>query len=71
MKGDDKMKALQIEHRSMWCEPEMTIHLIDDFSDYKKELIAKRFDVKSIDEISVGSYVEDATRRITFVEIND
>ena len=65
------MIGLNVEHKALWYEPEYNVHKIGDFSPYKQQLICKRFEVESIDELTVGTYVENDNFRVTVVEIDD
>lgn len=65
------MLALSIEHKSIWYEPESEIYPIGDYSKTKQEEIAERFGVNSIDELKIGSYIEDDNVRVIIVTIKD
>jgi hypothetical protein len=47
------------------------VHPIGDYSETKQKEILKRFEVKTMDELKVGSYVEDDDVRVVIVEIED
>ena len=65
------MLGLSIEHRSIWYEPEYEIYPIGDYSKTKQEEILSRFGVESMEDLKVGSYIEDDNVRIVVVEIED
>lgn len=65
------MLGLSIEHRQFWYKPEYMVHPIGDYSETKQKEILKRFEVKTMDELKVGSYVEDDDVRVVIVEIED
>lgn len=65
------MRGLSIEHRSIWYEPEYEIYPIGDYSKTKQEEILERFGVESLEELKVGSYIEDDCVRVIITEIED
>ena len=65
------MIGLSIEDKISWNRPIIRVIPIDDFSEFKKQLICEKFGVDSVDALKVGSFVEEDGERTTVVEIED
>jgi hypothetical protein len=65
------MLGLSIEDSYCWNRPTLRVIPIDDFSDFKKQLICEKFGVNSIEELKVGSFVDVNDERTTVVEIEE
>ena len=65
------MLALSIEDKYLWNRPTLRVTPIEDFSDFKKQLICEKFGVNSVDELTVGSFIDADDERTTVVEIDD
>lgn len=65
------MIGLSIEDKISWNRPIIRVIPIDGFLDFKKQLICEKFGVDSVDELKVGSFVEEDGERTTVVEIED
>lgn len=65
------MLALSIEDKLCWNRPIVRIIPIDDFSDFKKQLICQHFEVPTIEQLRPGMFVDNDNERTTVVEIDD
>jgi hypothetical protein len=69
-RGGATMLALSIEDKLCWNRPMVNVIPIEEYSDFKKQLICQRFEVDSIEELKVGSFVENDDERTTIVEVD-